>query len=141
MYETILWAHDASDLADEARRHVLAVAEAFKSTVLICHVVEVTEGVGAGDARTAEGLAYSARLEAAAQGLRDAGIPHVETVVLQGVADKALVTLAKERDAGMIVMTTRARGPLARAVMGSVSEAVARNTPGIPVLIVHPAEG
>ena len=138
MYETILWAHDAGELADEARPHVLALAQAFKATVLICHVVEVTEWVGGGDAERATGLAYSARIEAAAAGLREAGLPNVETQVLQGVPSKAIVALAQDRDVGMIVMSTHGRGILARAVMGSVSEAVARNTPGIPVLIVHP---
>ncbi len=140
MYETILWAHDGSELAGEAQRHVRALAEAFKSTVILCHVLEVTEGVGAGDAQPAEGVAYSARLEAAAQELREAGLAAVETVVLQGIPDRALVALATEREVDLIVMTTRGRGRLARAVMGSVSEAVARNTPGIPVVVVHPAD-
>ncbi|MCK9487128.1 MAG: universal stress protein [Dehalococcoidia bacterium] len=140
MYQTILWAHDASDRAEQARPHVIAVADAFKSTVLICHVVEVTESVGGGDVSVAQGVTYSTRLEAAAHELREAGLPHVETVVLQGVVDQALATLAIEREVDLIVTSTRARGLLARAVLGSVSESLVRNTPGIPVFVVHGAE-
>lgn len=139
MYGTILWAHDAPDLATEALAHVQAIALAFDSAVIICHVIEVTEAILGTETREVPGEAYSLRLETAAARLREAGVTSVETVMLQGVPERALVELATERGIDLIVVATHGRGLLARAVLGSVSGSVARSTPGIPVLVVHPA--
>lgn len=138
MYETILWAHDGSEIAADARHHVATIAKAFESHVIVCHVVELIEGAGVSETRPAEGVTYSTRLEAAATELREDGVQHIETIVLQGSPSRALADLALEREAGLIVVTTRGRGTLARAVLGSVSDQLARTTPGIPVLVVHP---
>jgi len=139
MYDTILWAHDAPDLAPDALEHVQALALAFGSAVIICHVIEVTEAILGTETREVPGEAYSLRLETAAARLREAGVARVETVMLQGVPERALVELATEREVDLIVVSTHRRGLLARAVLGSVSGRVASSTPGIPVLVVHPA--
>lgn len=140
MYDTILWAHDAPDLASEALEHVQALALAFGSTVIICHVIEVTEAILGTETREVPGEAYSLRLETVAARLREAGVASVETVMIEGVPERALVELATRRTADLIVVATHGRGLLARAVLGSVSESLARNTPGIPVLVLHPAK-
>jgi nucleotide-binding universal stress UspA family protein len=139
MYDTILWAHDAPDLAPEALEHVQALALAFGSAVIVCHVIEVTEAILGTETREVPGEAYSLRLETVAARLREAGVANVETVMLQGVPERALAELATERDVDLVVVATHGRGLLARTVLGSVSDSVARNTPGIAVLVVHPA--
>jgi nucleotide-binding universal stress UspA family protein len=138
MYDKILWAHDAVDLAPEGQDHVQALALAFGSSVIICHVVELTEAILGSETREPAGEVYSLRLETAAARLREAGVADVETVIVEGVPDRALVDLATERSVDLIVVATHGRGVLARAVLGSVSEAVVRNTPGIAVLVLHP---
>ncbi len=140
MYNTILWAHDAPDLAPEAFEHVQALALAFDSAVIVCHVIEVTDAILGTETREVPGEAYSLRLETVAARLRKAGVTSVETVMLQGVPERALVDLATEREVDLIVVATHGRGLLARAVLGSVSDSVARSTPGIPVLVLHPAK-
>ena len=50
--------------------------------------------------------------------------------------DQAIVRVADEIDAGLIVMGSRGRGGLRRALMGDVSDSVVRNA-HCPVLIVR----
>jgi nucleotide-binding universal stress UspA family protein len=53
--------------------------------------------------------------------------------------EKAIIEAARERGVDVIVMATHSRGPLARALFGSVTEQVVRS--GVaPVLVVHPRE-
>lgn len=53
--------------------------------------------------------------------------------------DRIIVAAARERDVDLIVMATHSRGPVARALFGSVTEQVVRS--GVaPVLVVHPKE-
>lgn len=140
MYGRILWAHDRSDLADNALPHVVALARAFDSLVIVCSVVEVDEGLVSTETRPAEGVVSNEHLVRAAEELRAQGVKRVETLVMQGVAARAVADTAQMQDVQLIVVSTRARSGFARAIVGSVSEAVSRTTPGIPVLIVHPAD-
>jgi nucleotide-binding universal stress UspA family protein len=82
-----------------------------------------------------EGIAAQ-RLEESLKELNVAG----ETVVTTGAAGTALVDIASERTADLIVVGTIGRTGLRRALLGSVAETVARKAP-CSVLIVrsHPA--
>jgi len=60
----------------------------------------------------------------------------VTPVLRQGVAWTEIGELAKEIDAGLIVMGTHGRRGFARMMMGSVAERVVRTAP-CPVLTVH----
>jgi len=140
MYKRILWAHDRSELADSALPHVVALARAFDSLVIVCSVVEVDEGLVSTETRPAEGIVSNEHLDRAADELRAQGVNRVETLVMQGVAARAVVDTAQMQDVQLIVVSTRARSGVARAIVGSVSDVVSRSTPGIPVLVVHPAE-
>jgi nucleotide-binding universal stress UspA family protein len=53
--------------------------------------------------------------------------------------DRVIVEAAREREVDVIVMATHSRGPLARALFGSVTEQVVRSG-AAPVLVVHPKE-
>lgn len=140
MYGRILWAHDRSERADKALPHVVALARAFDSLVILCSVVEVDEGLVSMETRPAEGIVSNEHLERAAEELRAHGVRRVETLIMQGLAARAVADTAQMRDVQLIVVSTHARSGIARAILGSVSEAVSRTTPGIPVLVVHPED-
>lgn len=106
----------------------------------MCSVIEVDDGVGSTETRPAEGVVGNEALALAAAGLRSEGVQDVRTLVMQGVAERAVSDTARMEDVQLIVVGTRARGGLARAIVGSVSDAVTRSTPGIPVLVVHPED-
>jgi nucleotide-binding universal stress UspA family protein len=57
-----------------------------------------------------------------------------ETLVVQGDPGRTLCDLASQRDASAIIMGTRGRGGIRRALLGSVSDFVVRNAP-CPVLV------
>ena len=69
----------------------------------------------------------------------DLGIEHAETRLLEGDAGPALCAFAAEISAGAIVMGSRGRGGIKRALLGSVSDHVVRNAP-CPVVITGPAD-
>lgn len=54
-----------------------------------------------------------------------------------GNAEQGLLTIADQVHADLIVMTTRGRSGLKRAVLGSVADHVVRNSV-VPVLLVSP---
>ena len=67
----------------------------------------------------------------------DLGVPADQTEVLYGDPGHALCHVAAERSARAIVMGSRGRGGLKRALLGSVSDYVVRNAP-CPVVITRP---
>ena len=60
----------------------------------------------------------------------------LDTLVLEGGAGPALCELAQELSAAAIVVGSRGRGGLKRALLGSVSDHVVRHA-GCPVLVVN----
>ena len=64
----------------------------------------------------------------------------VTTSIWYGRAARGIVEVAQIRRAQLIVMSTRGRGGLSRAVLGSVAESVLRATT-TPVILVPPACG
>lgn len=63
--------------------------------------------------------------------------PEVEGRVISGEPREAILALAKEVGADVIVMGTHGRRGLPRAILGSVAERVVRTSP-IPVLTIGP---
>jgi nucleotide-binding universal stress UspA family protein len=145
---TVIVAIDGSDASLQAARDGLAIVHP-EATVLIVTVVEPSEAampvsgfagsvmspheVEAEDrARTA---AANEDLDAAAAAL---DVQDGETLVVRGDPGPALCDIAAERSARAIVMGSRGRGGLKRALLGSVSDYVVRNSP-CPVVITRPA--
>lgn len=62
------------------------------------------------------------------------GLDHAETRIVRGAPGPALVGLADELGADAIVIGTRGRGGIKRALLGSVSDHVVRNA-GCPVVV------
>jgi nucleotide-binding universal stress UspA family protein len=142
----VLLCTDGSPLALSALRRGLEVVArgdriAVTTVVELVHPVEV---VGTG---TAGGLLSvdeaeqedAARVAAANQLLAETaeqlGIPDAEAIVLHGSPGPAICDLAASLPASVIVLGTRGRGGLRRAVLGSVSDYLVRQAP-CPVVTV-----
>ena len=146
----VLVAVDGSETSLDAARAGLALL-ADDAPIVIVTVVESSDPTlvtGAGmaggvmsaeeldvldEGRVAEG---EAALAAATAGL---GRSDADALVVRGDAGSALCDLARERDASAIVMGSRGRGGIKRALLGSVSDYVVRNA-HCPVIITRPPE-
>jgi nucleotide-binding universal stress UspA family protein len=146
----VLVAVDGSETSIDAARAGLALL-ADDAPIVIVTVVETSDptlvtgsGIAGGvmsaeeldvldEARVAEG---EAALAAATAALGRAG---AEAVVVRGDPGTALCDVARERDSSAIIMGTRGRGGIKRALLGSVSDYVVRNA-HCPVIITRPSE-
>jgi nucleotide-binding universal stress UspA family protein len=145
--EMVIVAVDGSDAALDAARAGLALVRPDVDVVIVT-VVEPSEdampvsgfaGTGMSpqeiEAEEEDRIAAArADLDAAAAAL---GTHDPQTLVLRGSPGAALCDLATERSARAIVMGSRGRGGLKRALLGSVSDYVVRNSP-CPVVITRP---
>ena len=146
----VLVAVDGSDTSLDAARAGLALL-ADDAPVVIVTVVETSDptlvtGSGmAGGVMSAEELDVldedrvaegEATLAAAVAGL---GRGNADALVVRGDPGGALCDLARERDSSAIVMGSRGRGGIKRALLGSVSDHVVRNA-HCPVIITRPQE-
>jgi nucleotide-binding universal stress UspA family protein len=148
MTRTILLCTDGSDLALTSLRRGLDVLAAG-DRVVIATVVELTPptdvlGTGfAGGMVSPEQADRDDRLrresgEHLLVHTRDGlGLPDADLVVLDGAPGPALVDLAAELPASVVVIGTRGHGGLRRAVLGSVSDHVVRHAP-CPVVVIAP---
>jgi nucleotide-binding universal stress UspA family protein len=131
----------ATDGSREAELAATAAVELANSTNSELHVVHVGEFVPTLLAQTE---VEPARLEREAQQILDEQVRRVEEAggdvreahLRLGRADEEIVELAQDMDAGFIVMGSRGRGRIRRALMGSVSESVVRHA-HCPVTIVR----
>ena len=141
-YRTVLFAHDGSDRARVAFPHLVALGTSGVNLIL-CHVIDV--GVLVHRRPEAEatedvpGVQYNKVLETMRLDLETAGVPNVETRVLEGRVAETLARAAEELDADLVVTVTRGHGGWRRALLGSVAEYLVRHTPAAAVLVI-PAE-
>lgn len=143
----ILLCLDGSDAAREAVRAGMAVIDPRSELILVAVIDppdwSSVDGSGfAGGTNTTEGVEarLAADRKAAADWLdHDAealGIDEPRVRVLEGDAASAICDLATDPPAAAIVMGTRGRGGLKRAVLGSVSDHVTRHAP-CPVVVAR----
>lgn len=145
---TILLCTDGSDLAGQALAAGLAVLGPADRYVLATAVEgpDQSELVGASglagptmsqaefDAAQAE--AHVAGTSVVDEEARRLGLTQAERRVVEGPPGAALCALAEELGASAIVLGSRGRGGLKRALLGSVSDHVVRNAP-CPVVVSH----
>jgi nucleotide-binding universal stress UspA family protein len=137
---TVLLCTDGSELAEQALVEGLAVCRPPDRIVLVT-AIETADPMLAVGTGMAGGVMSAADVErlyddqlVGAQALLDAardrlGLGDAETMVVEGDAGAALCALAASLPASAIVLGTRGRGGLRRAVLGSVSDHVVRNAP------------
>ena len=88
----------------------------------------------------AVGRAHESAREVVGEAEARLGLGDVEVRVLGGEPASAICELAAELDARAIVLGTRGRGGLSRALLGSVSDYVVRNAP-CTVVVTRSAPG
>jgi nucleotide-binding universal stress UspA family protein len=150
MAPTILVAVDGSDASLHAVTAGLSLLSADARVVLVT-VVEASDPTLVTGAGMAGGVMSAEELEQIDAAQVAAGRADVETaratlahadaesLVAHGAPGPTLCDLARERSAVAIVMGSRGRGGIKRALLGSVSDYVVRNAP-CPVVITGPAE-
>lgn len=140
----ILLATDDSEEATLAAQSALDLTEKTGSQLHVVYV-EPVGYVGPGTplladipAPSLEELSQEAQriLDTQLQQIQAAGGTVAETHVRMGKPDEEIVVLSEEMEVGLIVMGSRGRGGLRRALMGSVSDSVVRHA-HCPVLIVR----
>jgi nucleotide-binding universal stress UspA family protein len=148
MYQNIVVGTDGSETAGVALQHALMLAKASGGTV---HVVNAHQNVSLGMAAMASGTGGptvdldllnggmqehgEAVCAAAAALARDAGVT-VETHVLCADPADALVTVASDVQADLLVVGNRGMSGLKRFMLGSVPNRISHHAP-CSLLIVH----
>ena len=141
---TVLLCTDGSELALNALAAGMAVL-GQPDRVVIATVVEAVDptlltgtGMAAGVMSPQDFEQLEADRETESRAVLEAtrtalGLTDAETIVVAGSPGHSLCELAEELPASVIVLGTRGRGGIRRAVLGSVSDHVVRNAP-CPVL-------
>ena len=148
---TILLATDGSQEAELAGRTAAEVAEKTGSELHVVHVFgiapvgppvypEATDLQGEAleveaEERISEQQARE-RLEAEVEKIRSAGGDVAQAHLREGRVAPEIVALAEDIGAGLIVMGSRGRGGIRRALLGSASDLVVRHA-HCPVLVVR----
>src|SRR5215211_3300149 len=131
----ILLATDASEEAALAVRTATDIAQRTNSELHVVHVGSSLEYVGMGPPQIGDIPAPTQeQLSAEARGLLDAEVEQVKAVggtVAQahlgvGATNREIVELAEKLSVGLIVIGSRGRGGIRRALMGSVSDSGVR---------------
>ena len=130
----ILLAMDDSEFSEAALQQLIAQRQPQGSEVRVLHLVESLPLLPDGQVWHSEAELAEARqeqyrkaetlLRRAAQGLRDAGF-RVSTVIEKGNPKRAVMDLAKQWHAGLIMLGSECRKGLEQFPIGSVSEDVA----------------
>lgn len=136
--KTIVLGYDGTEASERALARAGDIAVAFESSVILTSVSPVMTGAAHGGGsvdptdppEAHESLLAKSRDELAARGVQ------AEVVLAMGDAAEAIVELAEQRNADLIVVGTREPGFLERLLGHSVSASVQRHA-RCDVLIVH----
>jgi nucleotide-binding universal stress UspA family protein len=146
MFTKILVPLDGSELAERALKPAFAIAQKFKSEILLLRIA-LSEQAAVGLSALAPfsydfpraGLScYEEEAESYLNRIQlcwlNSGVP-IYAEVRQGVPAQLIVSAAHEQRADLVVMSTHGRSGFDRLVYGSVAEAVMRGA-HVPVLLV-----
>ena len=137
-FKTILHPNDFSSSASEALRIACSLAREYGAKLILLHVAQRPVASVAGmplpppPPPIVDWSGLKKELDAVAAGIKD--VP-VETRLVEGEPADAIVELAREADASLIVIGSHGRTGLSRLLMGSVAEHVVRKA-ACPVLTV-----
>jgi nucleotide-binding universal stress UspA family protein len=139
----ILLAIDSSEEAELAARTAINLAESTDSEVHLVYVERLPNFLDEPGTIGYDHLLYDKHEEEAREVLRKllwqvqvAGGTVAETHLRMGGVAEEVVSLAEELGVGLIVVGSRGRGGIRRALMGSVSDSVVRHA-HCPVMIVR----
>ncbi|MGZ3459830.1 MAG: universal stress protein [Archangium sp.] len=134
----MLVAVDSTEVAREAARVGLDLAGRVGARVTLVHVLppSVAEGETADFAafeRACED--YASGLLAEMRQLTGRSGPPIDIAVLHGEPAEAISKAAEAADVDLVIVGTRARGALARTLLGSVADTLLRQCPK-PLMVV-----
>jgi nucleotide-binding universal stress UspA family protein len=140
----ILVAVDSTEVAREAARVGLDLAGRVGARVTLVHVLPASVAGGetpdfadfAAFERACED--YASGLLAEMRQLTGRSGPPTETSVLHGEPAEAISQAAAAEDVDLVIVGTRARGPIARTLLGSVADTLLRHCPK-PLMVVPEA--
>ena len=138
MFGSIVVGTDGSDTASEAVRQATELAEKLGAKVQLVSAYEPVSRDACGRSasrcrRTSSGWSTRARtstqtLEGAAEGLREAGV-EVETHAREGDPADAILDVAEEQEADLIVVGNKGMTGAKRFLLGSVPNKVSHHAP------------
>ena len=137
-FKTILHPTDFSSSASEALQIASALARQYGAKLILLHVAQRPISSVGGmpvpppSPPVIDWPTLQAQLNAVAAGIKNVA---VESRVVEGDPSVAIVDLARESGADIIVIGSHGRSGLSRLLMGSVAEHVVRNA-SCPVLTV-----
>jgi nucleotide-binding universal stress UspA family protein len=143
LFTRVLFATDFSTGAAPAFDTALRIAKDCGASLLLCHAYELTSLVETGYISAAAYDEYEDsireraedRLQKLADEAKRAGVD-AEKVVVCGFPDQAIVDVAAQRGADLIVIGTHGRRGMARLFLGSVAARVIA-TSSCPVLTIR----
>jgi nucleotide-binding universal stress UspA family protein len=121
----------ATDRSREAELAATTAADLAKSTNSELHIVHVGFEQKRDEAQK--------ELDTEVDMIRESGAQEIQAHLEFGIADTAIIVLAEELGAGLIVMGSRGLGGVRRALLGSISDSVVRHA-HCPVLVVRQEE-
>jgi nucleotide-binding universal stress UspA family protein len=121
----------ATDRSREAKLGATTAADLAKSTNSELHVVHVGFEQSRDEAQK--------ELEEEVDMIRQSGAQDIQAHLEFGMPDTAIVEMAEELGAGVIVMGSRGLGGVRRALLGSISDSVVRHA-HCPVMVVRQEE-
>jgi nucleotide-binding universal stress UspA family protein len=136
--KTIVLGYDGTEASARALERAADIGAAFGSSVIVTSVSTRLGGAvhGGGSGDPADPLeAHESMLDSATKKLADRGV-QAESVLGMGDAADAIIELAEQRGADLIVVGTREPGFFERLLGHSVSASVQRHA-HCDVLIVH----
>lgn len=124
MFKTILWATDGSETAAKALPIALGLAEADHAKLVIAHVREIFVGRGGGYPVLADEGELREHIAEQVKDIRTGGIDasFVVRTATSGHAARAIVEIAEEAGADLIVVGTHGYGRVAGMLLGSVTQ-------------------
>ncbi|WP_323675885.1 universal stress protein [Halorubellus sp. PRR65] len=149
-YRNVLVPTDGSNLAVEALREALSLAELTDATIHVLYVVddakiaELASGTGIDDVSVdgdVDGLfeRFEAIGEHALDDLREAATDRgltLTTAIRRGLPEEEILAYVEETEIDLLVMGTHGRRGIERYILGSTTERVLRKSP-VPVLTVR----
>ena len=121
----------ATDRSREARLAATTAADLARSTNSELHIVHV----GSEQSR----VEAQEELDIEVDMIRESGAQEIQAHLEFGIPDTAIIDLAEELGAGLIVMGSRGLGGVRRALLGSISDSVVRHA-HCPVMVVRQEE-
>lgn len=145
LFHHIVAAVDFSDASQRALAFAISLAEEVDAHLTALHVIDLPDAVETWIVDSQDGRGHLERwtqgtLHRLRELVPDAIRPycHVEELVEEGAPYREILRVAKERNAGLIVIGAHGRGIVEQAFVGSTAQHIVRQAV-CPVLTVRPA--